>query len=1093
MTRSFTKVSPLAAALAISSCSADPTRVFVERTAEASSPGLLAGYGFAEGAGATTADASGNGLTGTFVGGATWTTGRTGSGVSLDGSSGYVNLGSPAALSLTGSLTVSAWVYESANVADDGIIVARSSGIGGWELKSSPDTGTRTYALGLYTTTGAYLARHANFTRALDTWYHVAGVYDAAARTLHVYVNGVLADGPLRGVAVPSSIGATSVNVNIGRRAAGFYLRGTIDDVRIYGRALTQAEIQADLASPVSAGGTSGDVTPPTVAITAPAAGASVSGSVAVTANAADAGGVAGVTFLLDGAPLGAEDVTAPYAVTWNTATAAPGTHVLTARARDAAGNTAVSPGVSVTVASGTPAGTVLVNGGAPATATRAVTLGLTSSGPVTQMRFSNDGRSWSTAEPFAATKAWTLTTNDGTKTVRAQFGSAGGTWSATASDSIVLDTTAPTISSVAATNVLGTSATIGWTTSEAATSQVEYGPTTSYGAVTPLDPALVTTHQVALAGLSPSTPYFYRVVSADWAGNTRTSAGSSFTTAAVADQTPPSVPTGLTATAVDAQRIDLAWAASTDDRGVAGYDVERDGATVTSVPTPRFSDTGLQPGSTHVYAVRAFDAAGNASAWSSGATATTPAGPGVATPTLVQHVSSTVNPRGNGETGNHFAFTLPNPVLAGNCLILGIARESGAAFAATPVTDTNGTWPTAPAASITDANHNVDLAIFVLPDARPGAHVITVHFTAPIIPFQYTVSEFRNIATTSPVSGFAGASNDAAPAIGSGTFTPASNDAAGGNLVWSMFFDDANPGSGNEVTAFTAGPGFTLLNANIMWHRVASVHSATQYTVQRTAAPISPSMTAPMSPSNDPFIGLSIALRAAPAGTAPAPGIRVAKVMHLTNEIPPTTMTLQAPTTGNTVVLVTHETPIIDITSVTDSAGNVYRKVQPESDEPQYWIAGNAITGPDLVLTLRISGQAQGTSILVYDVEGADPSPIGASSGAPSRLLDHVTRTDDFPVLTPGQAQGITFAACTLGQGPELSLASGSPAGAVDDYVHYAGQTDTSFMDNADCRAHVTTTSTATQHWNWNITDRPANSGSATAVHLTGPVGAAP
>ena len=39
--------------------------------------------------------------------------------------------------------------------------------------------------------------------------------------------------------------------------------------------------------------------------------------------------------------------------------------------------------------------------------------------------------------------------------------------------------------------------------------------------------------------------------------------------------------------------------------------------------------------------------------------------------------------------------------------------------------------------------------------------------------------------------------------------------------------------------------------------------------------------------------------------------------------------------------------------------------------------------------------------------------------------------------------------------------------------------------MDNSDCRAHVYTSSTATQHWNWNITNNQANSGCATAVHL--------
>ena len=94
-----------------------------------------------------------------------------------------------------------------------------------------------------------------------------------------------------------------------------------------------------------------GDTTPPTVSLTAPASGATVSGTVTLKATAADNNGVAGVQFKLDGANLGAEDTTAPYSVSWNTTTATNGTHTLTAVARDAAGNTTTSAAVTVTVA----------------------------------------------------------------------------------------------------------------------------------------------------------------------------------------------------------------------------------------------------------------------------------------------------------------------------------------------------------------------------------------------------------------------------------------------------------------------------------------------------------------------------------------------------------------------------------------------------------------------------------------------------------------------------------------------------------------------------------------------------------------------
>ncbi len=96
-------------------------------------------------------------------------------------------------------------------------------------------------------------------------------------------------------------------------------------------------------------------------------------------------------------------------------------------------------------------------------------------------MRFSNTGTSFSAAEAYASTKTWTLSSGAGTKTVYVQFKDAAGNWSTSVTDTIVLDTTAPTISGRTATNITGSSAQITWTTNEAATSQVEYGLTTSY------------------------------------------------------------------------------------------------------------------------------------------------------------------------------------------------------------------------------------------------------------------------------------------------------------------------------------------------------------------------------------------------------------------------------------------------------------------------------------------------------------------------------------------------------------------------------------------------------------------------------------
>jgi len=97
--------------------------------------------------------------------------------------------------------------------------------------------------------------------------------------------------------------------------------------------------------------GNGGDTTAPTVSLTAPANGTQLTGSsVTVSAVASDNVGVAGVQFKLDGNNLGAEVTSVPYQISWDTTQTANGSHTLTAVARDAAGNTAISSAVNVTV-----------------------------------------------------------------------------------------------------------------------------------------------------------------------------------------------------------------------------------------------------------------------------------------------------------------------------------------------------------------------------------------------------------------------------------------------------------------------------------------------------------------------------------------------------------------------------------------------------------------------------------------------------------------------------------------------------------------------------------------------------------------------
>jgi chitodextrinase len=134
-----------------------------------------------------------------------------------------------------------------------------------------------------------------------------------------------------------------------------------------------------------------------------------------------------------------------------------------------------------------------------------------------------------------------------------------------------------------------------------------------------------VTTYQDG--SVAPSTNYSYTVQALDAAGN---ASGQSpallLTTPAAPDTTAPTPPTGLSATAISGSRIDLAWTAATDNVAVTGYRVLLNGATLANLGNvTSYQSTGLAPGITYVYTVRALDAAGNLSAVSNAATATTP------------------------------------------------------------------------------------------------------------------------------------------------------------------------------------------------------------------------------------------------------------------------------------------------------------------------------------------------------------------------------------------------------------------------------------------------------------------------------------
>ena len=124
--------------------------------------------------------------------------------------------------------------------------------------------------------------------------------------------------------------------------------------------------------------------------------------------------------------------------------------------------------------------------------------------------------------------------------------------------------------------------------------------------------------------GLSPAATYSYAVAARDAAGNmSPDSASVSITTASAADTTPPSTPNGLTAAAAGSTGANLSWSVSTDNVGVTGYIVRRNGVQVATPATTSYADTGLSPAATYSYTVAARDAAGNISPNSASASIT--------------------------------------------------------------------------------------------------------------------------------------------------------------------------------------------------------------------------------------------------------------------------------------------------------------------------------------------------------------------------------------------------------------------------------------------------------------------------------------
>ena len=296
-----------------------------------SAPGLVGAWGFDAGNGTTAADQSGNNNTGT-VSSATWSTiGKYGGALSFNGGSSFVSVPDSSSLDLTTGMTVEGWVKPSAGGGWQTLLVKERPGELVYGLYANTDANKPQSQVTIGTT-----ARLLDGTTAVPAglWTHLAATFDGTTQRL--YANGT----QVAQLAVSGTIMTSDSPLKIGGNAIwGEWFNGLIDEVRVYNRALTAAEIQTDMNTPIS----NPDSTPPS----APGALTATGGLAQATLTWGAASDNIGVTrynvhrSTTSGfTPSTANRIAQPTGTSYTDTGLTPGTYFYKVTAEDAAGNT---------------------------------------------------------------------------------------------------------------------------------------------------------------------------------------------------------------------------------------------------------------------------------------------------------------------------------------------------------------------------------------------------------------------------------------------------------------------------------------------------------------------------------------------------------------------------------------------------------------------------------------------------------------------------------------------------------------------------------------------------------------------------------